>query len=66
MDLDMYAHPAVVANMDKLRSYGNTLLAAGYGELASGLVGTGRLAEPEEIITVLEQHFRATSSHDLA
>lgn len=58
MDLDMYVHPAVKANMEKLRSYGNHLLEAGYGELASGLVGQGRMAEPEEIVQVLQQHFR--------
>ena len=58
MDLDMYRHPAVAANMDKLRSYGNRVLEAGYGELASGLVGQGRMAEPEEIVAVLQEHFR--------
>ncbi len=62
MDLDMYAHPAVIANRQKLRSYGNTLLEAGYGELASGLVGQGRMAEPEEILDVLQQHFRLADS----
>ena len=66
MDLDMYVHPAVNANLEKLKSYGNTLLAAGYGELASGLVGQGRMAEPEEIMEVLQQHFRATDTSDIA
>jgi len=61
MDLDMYAHPAVVANRNKLTSYGNTLLQAGYGELASGLVGTGRMAEPEEIMQALQQYFISSS-----
>jgi phosphopantothenoylcysteine decarboxylase/phosphopantothenate--cysteine ligase len=54
----MYAHPAVQANIGKLQRYGNQVLEAGYGELASGLVGQGRMAEPEEIIQVLQQHFR--------
>lgn len=63
MDLDMYQHPAVQENFRLLRSYGNHLIEAGYGELASGLVGQGRLAEPEEIVQVLQQHF---TSLDLA
>ncbi|MFD2248240.1 flavoprotein [Pontibacter ruber] len=57
MDLDMYRHPAVQANFTKLRGYGNHIIEAGYGELASGLVGQGRMAEPEEIVQVLENHF---------
>lgn len=57
MDLDMYAHPAVQANFEKLRSYGNQIIEAGYGELASGLEGQGRLAEPEEIVAVLQNYF---------
>jgi phosphopantothenoylcysteine decarboxylase/phosphopantothenate--cysteine ligase len=60
MDLDMYVHPAVAANIDRLRGFGNRVLEAGYGELASGLVGQGRMAEPEEILQVLQQHFRDT------
>ncbi|WP_197464081.1 flavoprotein [Rufibacter sp. DG15C] len=57
MDLDMYQHPATQENFRLLRSYGNHIIEAGYGELASGLVGQGRLAEPEEILDVLTQHF---------
>ncbi len=57
MDLDMYRHPAVQANFSKLRGYGNRIIEAGYGELASGLVGQGRMAEPEEIIQVLQNFF---------
>lgn len=57
MDLDMYQHPAVSANFEKLQSYGNKIIEAGFGELASGLVGQGRLAEPEEIVEVLQKHF---------
>ncbi|PHI19033.1 bifunctional phosphopantothenoylcysteine decarboxylase/phosphopantothenate--cysteine ligase CoaBC [Lewinellaceae bacterium SD302] len=57
MDLDMWAHPATQANVAKLQSYGNHLIDVADGELASGLSGAGRLAEPEEIIAVLESHF---------
>lgn len=57
MDLDMWAHPATRANVDRLQSYGNTLIEPGEGELASGLSGKGRLAEPEHIIAQLKAHF---------
>jgi phosphopantothenoylcysteine decarboxylase len=57
MDLDMYQHPSVQGNFTKLRGYGNFIIEAGYGELASGLIGQGRMAEPEEIVRVLENHF---------
>lgn len=57
MDVDMWHHPATQQNLDQLRSYGNHLIPVGTGELASGLVGDGRLAEPEEIVAVLEKHF---------
>ena len=53
MDLDMWKHPATQHNIQKLLSYGNTVIPPGEGELASGLVGEGRLAEPEEIINFL-------------
>ncbi|WP_084523806.1 flavoprotein [Adhaeribacter aquaticus] len=66
MDLDMYVHPAVKSNIAKLQTFGNHLIEAGYGELASGLVGQGRMAEPEEIIHVLKQHFQKTSGTRLA
>ena len=57
MDLDMYQHPSVLHNIEKLKGYGNHLIEAEHGELASGLVGTGRMAEPEHMVTVLEQFF---------
>ena len=57
LDLDMYVHPAVKANFEKLKEYGNYIIDAGHGELASGLVGQGRMAEPEEILNVLNDHF---------
>lgn len=55
MDLDMYQHPATKANLDKLTSYGNQIIDAEHGELASGLEGQGRMAEPEHIIAFLEK-----------
>ncbi|WP_369427706.1 flavoprotein [Pontibacter harenae] len=57
MDLDMYQHPSVRANFRKLQGYGNRIIEAGHGELASGLVGQGRMAEPEQIVQVLQNHF---------
>ena len=50
MDLDMYKHPSTKANINTLEEYGNILIPSGFGELASGLVGEGRMAEPSEII----------------
>ncbi len=58
MDLDMYGHPATRGNLQKLLSYGNHIVPAESGELASGLSGEGRMAEPEHIIQYLETHFR--------
>ena len=61
MDLDMWRHPATQQNVHRLRGYGNHLIEVGTGELASGLSGPGRLAEPEEILDILAAHFfRAT------
>lgn len=57
MDLDMWQHPATQANIERLKSFGNHLIKPGYGELASGLTGDGRMAEPEDIITQLESFF---------
>ncbi|MCL4116211.1 UNVERIFIED_CONTAM: hypothetical protein GTU68_054098 [Idotea baltica] len=54
MDLDMYKHPTTQESFKKLESFGNTIIPATHGELASGLVGEGRLAEPEDIISFLE------------
>jgi len=53
MDLDMYKHPSTQANIKKLQSFGNKLIPANHGELASGLIGEGRMAEPEEIINFI-------------
>ena len=54
MDLDMYKHPTTEQVFDKLDSFGNIRIPAAFGELASGLVGQGRMAEPEEIVSFLE------------
>ena len=53
MDLDMYKHPSTQHNIKKLQEFGNKLIPVNHGELASGLVGEGRMAEPEEIIDFL-------------
>ncbi|MBI5916971.1 MAG: bifunctional phosphopantothenoylcysteine decarboxylase/phosphopantothenate--cysteine ligase CoaBC [Bacteroidetes bacterium] len=58
MDLDMWKHPSTQENVRRLKSFGNHFLPVGYGELASGLVGEGRMAEPEEIVTFLEGFFQ--------
>lgn len=57
MDLDMWAHQSTVENVLKLSSYGARFIAVGHGELASGLFGDGRMAEPEEIVEFLRQDF---------
>jgi phosphopantothenoylcysteine decarboxylase/phosphopantothenate--cysteine ligase len=54
MDLDMYKHPSTLASFEKLANFKNTIIPAESGELASGLSGEGRMAEPENIISFLE------------
>jgi len=58
MDLDMWKHETTQTNIDKLLSYGNLLISPGKGELASGLYGEGRMAEPEEIVSFLLETIR--------
>ncbi|OOG78427.1 bifunctional phosphopantothenoylcysteine decarboxylase/phosphopantothenate--cysteine ligase CoaBC [Algoriphagus sp. A40] len=58
MDLDMYQHPSVRENLRKVLSFGNILLDAESGELASGLSGQGRMMEPEHILAQVEKFFR--------
>lgn len=53
MDLDMWKHASTTANIAALQSFGNILIAPGSGELASGLYGEGRMAEPEDIMAFL-------------
>ena len=62
MDLDMFAHPSTQKNLDILRSYGNHIIEPGTGELASHLVGKGRMEEPENIIAYLEAYFSTSQS----
>ncbi|MDR6341693.1 phosphopantothenoylcysteine decarboxylase/phosphopantothenate--cysteine ligase [Filimonas zeae] len=57
MDEDMWHHPATKANLATLASYGNAIIPVGKGELASGLFGDGRMAEPEDILLYLEHHY---------
>lgn len=57
MDLDMFAHPSTQKNLDTLRSYGNHIIEPASGELASHLVGKGRMEEPDNIIRHLEEYF---------
>lgn len=53
MDLDMWKHPSTTANIAAIQQFGNILIAPGNGELASGLYGEGRMAEPEDIISFI-------------
>lgn len=62
MDTDMYQYPALTRNLATLRSFGMEVIPAGHGDLASGLTGIGRLAEPEEMIAALEAHFAQSQS----
>ncbi|WDF68861.1 bifunctional phosphopantothenoylcysteine decarboxylase/phosphopantothenate--cysteine ligase CoaBC [Sphingobacterium oryzagri] len=62
MDLDMWQHPSTKNNVEKLIEYGNLLIEPTAGELASGLVGQGRLAEPEDIFERISLFFRSTTS----
>ncbi len=55
MDLDMYQHPTTKQNIAKLQSYGNVFIPPASGFLASGLIGEGRMAEPEEILKFIER-----------
>ena len=56
MDLDMYRHPSTKENIEKLQSFGNILIPAESGALASGLSGEGRMAEPENIVSFINDH----------
>ena len=56
MDLDMWKHPAVQHNISLLKQYGHQIIPPGNGELASGLIGEGRLAEPEDILLFIQQN----------
>lgn len=62
MDLDMFKHESTSKNLDILRSYGNYIIEPEAGELASGLEGKGRMAEPEHIVDYLIDHFKKKSA----
>ncbi|MFN4314978.1 MAG: bifunctional phosphopantothenoylcysteine decarboxylase/phosphopantothenate--cysteine ligase CoaBC [Chitinophagaceae bacterium] len=62
MDEDMWKHPSTRRNLDMLRSFGNRVLPVGEGELASGLHGSGRVAEPEQILTAITRFFAESNS----
>lgn len=59
MDLDMMRHPSTVRNIELLRSYGNHIIEPAEGELASHLIGKGRMEEPENIVKALDDYFAA-------
>lgn len=62
MDLDMYQYPALTRNLATLRSFGVQVIPPGEGELASGLTGPGRLAEPADIVDAMERYFHGSTS----
>ena len=57
MDMDMLNHPATIINIETLKAFGNSILEPSSGELASGLTGKGRMAEPEEIVKEIINFF---------
>ncbi|MCX6292159.1 MAG: bifunctional phosphopantothenoylcysteine decarboxylase/phosphopantothenate--cysteine ligase CoaBC [Bacteroidetes bacterium] len=59
MDRDMLKHPSTQQNMKQLVSFGNKIISPSYGELASGLIGEGRMEEPETIFETIQKHFSA-------
>lgn len=65
MDLDMHAHPSTMKNLELAESYGHIIIPAENGELASGLIGQGRLAEPETIAKAVEDFFDANHTKTL-
>jgi phosphopantothenoylcysteine decarboxylase/phosphopantothenate--cysteine ligase len=62
MDMDMLNHPATIINIETLRAFGNTILEPSSGELASGLTGKGRMAEPEDIVGEIKTFFAKKKS----
>ena len=56
MDLDMYKHPSTKSSLEALQSFGDIMIPVTSGELASGLLGDGRMAEPESIVSLIESH----------
>src|SRR5580692_10291364 len=66
MDEDMWRHPSTKANIDRLRAYGNRVIPVENGELASGLNGEGRMAEPDTIVSYVRDHILGAKAQDLA
>lgn len=62
MDLDMFAHPSTIKNLETLRSYGNIIIEPAAGELASHLIGKGRMEEPEKILECVRGYFEKQNS----
>ena len=62
MDLDMYAHPSTQRNLERAKEYGHIIIPAEEGELASGLIGKGRMAEPETIFKYIHDFFHQEAS----
>lgn len=65
MDEDMWLHQSTKNNLEKVRSYGNTIIPVAHGELASGLIGEGRMAEPEELVAFLADYFQKKNNSPL-
>jgi phosphopantothenoylcysteine decarboxylase / phosphopantothenate---cysteine ligase len=63
MDMDMLNHPAITINIETLKAFGNSVLEPSSGELASGLTGKGRMAEPEEIVKEIKNFFTKKKSY---
>ncbi|MCX6326260.1 MAG: bifunctional phosphopantothenoylcysteine decarboxylase/phosphopantothenate--cysteine ligase CoaBC [Bacteroidia bacterium] len=63
MDMDMLNHPATIINIETLKAFGNSILEPSSGELASGLTGKGRMAEPEEIVKEIKNFFTKKKSY---
>ncbi|TAL79945.1 MAG: bifunctional phosphopantothenoylcysteine decarboxylase/phosphopantothenate--cysteine ligase CoaBC, partial [Bacteroidetes bacterium] len=64
MDMDMLNHPATIINIETLKAFGNSILEPSSGELASGLTGKGRMAEPEEIVKEIQNFFTKKKSYE--
>ncbi|GAO45693.1 bifunctional phosphopantothenoylcysteine decarboxylase/phosphopantothenate--cysteine ligase CoaBC [Flavihumibacter petaseus] len=62
MDADMWKHPATIRNLETVRSFGNKIIPAASGELASGLFGEGRMAEPEDLFVLIRNHFEGSGT----
>ena len=57
MDVDMLGHPSTIINLETLKAFGNIVIDPATGDLASGLTGKGRMAEPQDIVEVIKDMF---------